>query len=305
MPLEHPRKGLPLPDLRVLIVDDDPVSTRLIVEVLRRGGVGRIQTATTAHEALRTLDAVRPHVIFVDWQMPRMDGVTMTRIVRAAALQPDPLIPDPAVPIVMLTGRGREVDVERARLAGVSEFVLKPFSPEVLLARLEAVMSRSREFVVAERYVGPDRRRRRPQPGPRRRSADAALASPVATGEREATLHTIQVELDAMRQLRSQPSGGEREAARLCYRSMQHNIERARAIRDRAIEQASNSLVRYVDAVGGPEKADPRIIEVHMDALGRLLVLGDGSRAAALVNERLKTAVDKKIGRTISPGEPR
>ena len=67
------------------------------------------------------------------------------------------------------------------------------------------------------------------------------------------------------------------------------HLHRARAIRDVAIEQASKSLVRYVDAVGGPEKRrDPKVVEVHIDALGRLaLLLGDGlARAAAiLVNQ--------------------
>jgi DNA-binding response OmpR family regulator len=179
--------------------------------------------------------------------------------------------------------------------------VVKPFSATVLMTRLHAVMSRSREFVIAGGYVGPDRRRRRAaQAGPGRRSVDPEAAA----DDRDATLQTIRVELDAIRQLSRAPASGEGEAARLCYQSMQQNIQRAQVIRDRAIEQASKSLVRYVDAVGGPEKADPQVIEVHMDALGKLLVLGDGARAAMLVNARLKSAVDKKIGRT-APGAPR
>ena len=239
--------------------------------------------------------------MLVDWQMPLMDGLGVTRTIRSAALQPNPMIPDPQVPIVMLTARGRGIDVENARLAGVTEFVVKPFKTEVLLNRLAAVTAHSRDFVVVQGFVGPDRRRREPGgSGPRRRTADAKVALP---DERLETLRTIRTELEAIRQLRRLP-GGDTEAARLCYRSMQHNIHRARAIRDVAIEQASKSLVRYVEAVGGPEKTDAKVVEVHIDALGKLLLLGDGSRAAILVNEKLKAAVEKRIARQ-SPAETR
>ncbi len=295
MPIHHDLRPRPFSSLCVLVVDDDEPTTRMIDQILRSGGVGRVETARGAVEALKRLKTVRPNVIFVDWQMPVMDGLAMTRAIRAAALQPDPMIPDPKVPIVMLTGRSRGVDVENARLAGVTEFLVKPFKPAVLLSRLSAVTAWSRDFVVANDFVGPDRRRRRGEgPTPRRRAADGQ--TPLADDRLE-TLRTIRIELEAIRQLRRLPGGGQTEAARLCYRSMQHNIHRARAIRDTAIEQASKSLVRYVEAVGGPERADPKVVEVHIDALGKLLLLGDGSKAAVTVNQRLKTAVDKKIAR--------
>ena len=90
--------------------------------------------------------------------------------------------------------------------------------------------------------------------------------------------------------------GGDGQTRRLCYEAMRRNIGSARQIRDTAIEQACKSLVRYIETVGGPDAADPGIVEVHMDALGRLLVLGDDSRAAAIVNARLQAAVEKKLG---------
>jgi CheY-like chemotaxis protein len=292
----------PFSTLCVLVVDDDAPTRQMIAEVLRAAGVGRVETVPGGVEAITRLKLVRPDVIFVDWQMPLMDGLSMTRTIRSAALQPDPMIPDPKVPIVMLTGRGRGVDVENARLAGVTEFVIKPFKPDVLLSRLAAVTERSRDFVVAQGFVGPDRRRREPDGlAPRRRAADSKMAIP---DDRTETLRTIRIELEAIRQLRRLPGGGDTEAARLCYRSMQHNIHRARAIRDTAIEQASKSLVRYVEAVGGPEKADPKVVEVHIEALGKLLLLGDGSRAAVLVNQKLKSAVDKRIARHRTSGAP-
>jgi CheY-like chemotaxis protein len=293
----------PFASLCVLVVDDDAPTRQMIAEVLRAAGVGRVETVPGGVEALTRLKLVRPDVILADWQMPLMDGLGMTRTIRSAALQPDPMIPDPKVPIVMLTARARGVDVENARLAGVTEFVIKPFKPEVRLSRLAAVTARSRHFVVAQDFVGPDRRRREADgPAPRRRAADSKKTA--IPDDRLEMLRTIRIELEAIRQLRRLPGGGETEAARLCYRSMQHNIHRARAIRDTAIEQASKSLVRYVEAVGGPERADPKVVEVHIDALGKLLMLGDGSRAAVLVNQKLKSAVDKRIARQRASGVP-
>jgi CheY-like chemotaxis protein len=277
---------LQLAELSVLAIDDNANTLKLVREILRAGGVGRIETAGLAVEGLKLLDQLEPDLIFVDWRMPGMDGLAMTKIIRAAAVRPDPMIPNPAVPIVMITGQRREIDVESARLAGVTEFIIKPFAPSLLMNRLHAALTRSRPFVVADRYVGPDRRRRREDDygGPRRR-ADEEDDDPRAAMREE------------LRSIRDRASGRSRreETRRLCYEVMQRNVERARLIRDTAIEQASKSLVRYIETVGGPDQADDGVVEVHMDALGRLLVLGDDARAAAIVNARLRAAVDKKL----------
>lgn len=274
--------------LKVLVVDDHAPTLKLVSDILRAGGVGEIQIADSGIEGLKALVAFQPDLLIVDWNMPEMDGLTMTKIVRAAAVNPDPMVPDPALPIIMVTGQRREIDVEHARLAGVSEFVIKPFSPSVLITRVQATMTRGRNFIVGGQYVGPDRRRRTDPnyDGPRRRSSDIDAF--------EAARRLMREELET---LRSRSRGmADPETRRLAYQAMQSNVGRAHAIRDTAIEQASKSLVRYVEAIGGPDKADPKVIEVHMDALGRLLVLGDRSKAATVVNARLRAAVDKKLG---------
>ena len=63
-------------------------------------------------------------------------------------------------------------------------------------------------------------------------------------------------------------------------------------------------ITTFIKSVGGPEKADPKVVEVHIEALGKLLLLGDGSRAAVLVNQKLKSAVDKRIARQRTSGAP-
>ena len=101
--------------LNVLVVDDDEPTRRMISEILRAAGVGRVETARGGVEALNRLKLLRPGVIVIDWQMPLMDGLSVTRTIRSAALQPNPMVPDPTVPIVMSDRRcGRGIDVENA-----------------------------------------------------------------------------------------------------------------------------------------------------------------------------------------------
>lgn len=283
---------LDLAQMRVVAVDDNASTRRLVSNILLAGGIGRVDTFAEGNQALTALAEINPDVLFVDWRMPGLDGLTMTRIIRAAALRPDPRIPNPQAPIVMLTGQRRECDVEAARLAGVTEFVAKPFAPAALMQRIEAVVTRQREFVVSSGYVGPDRRRRSipAYGGPLRRAGDEAALS-----VRDDTLAAIREELEDIRQQATARGAMDGETAKMCYRSMRAAADRARAIRELALEQASNSLVHYVDAVGGPVSADPKIIDVHLDAMSKLLSLGSNTKAAAMLNARLRKAVAKKL----------
>lgn len=288
-----------LRDFRVLAVDDSAATLRLITEIARAVGVGEINTRLGALDALNALNDLRPDVLLVDWQMPGVDGLMLTKIIRDAALNPDPMIPDPTVPIIMITGRRREVDVEAARLSGATDFIIKPFTADALMSRLLAAVNRSRGFVIAEQFVGPDRRRHKADAhqGPRRRIVDPNADG--AASSLDPTRQALRRELIAIRDLQAR-GGSERDTIAMCYESARGAVDRARTIRNTAIEQASHSLVRYVEAVGGPQNADAQVVNVHMDALGKLLVLGDGSRAAAAVNARLDGAANRKLGATAS-----
>ncbi|CAN5208253.1 hypothetical protein BH11PSE2_BH11PSE2_07020 [soil metagenome] len=289
-------KPADLSGLRVLVVDDNVNTVRLVADVLRASGVGQVFSAYTGVQALTGLQIWRPSIIFLDWQMPSMDGLELVRIIRKAAIHPDQIVPDPKVPIIMLTGRKREKDVEMARMAGVNEFVAKPFTPAALIGRIQMVMTKPRDFVVVGHYVGPDRRRRMEltYTGPMRRAVDPDEV--IDQVERELTRRTMTVEVEAMQRLIEARGASDRETMQMCYRAMQHNAHRARAVRDTAIEQASNSLLRYIEAMGGPTQADPKVVAVHMDALRNLLSLGDAdARSAGVINSKLDEAVSKKI----------
>jgi CheY-like chemotaxis protein len=149
----------PLDGARVMVVDDHAFTMRLVKDVLYASGAASVQTATNGGEAVAMLRRCQPHLVITDWRMPGLDGLAFTRIVRQAAVEPDPRVPDPQTPIVLLSAHASTRAVEAARRVGVNEVVVKPFTIATLMQRIHAAMTQPRPFVVSNAYVGPDRRR--------------------------------------------------------------------------------------------------------------------------------------------------
>jgi CheY-like chemotaxis protein len=287
-----------LASLKVLVVDDNTNVQRLVSDVLRAGGVGQVETANDGVHARDMIARWDPDIIFSDWHMPHMSGLDLTRSIRRAAITGDRRIPNPAVPVIVLTGNRSEADVEQARRAGVNEFVIKPFTPAGLLSRIQLVLTKPREFIVTEDYVGPDRRRRTEASytGPLRRTTDPEdVADEI---ERAATRETISVELEALRALIASRGGVDRETLKMTYRVMQHTNFRARQVRDTLVQKASGFLMEYVDAMGGSEHCDPDVLDVHFRAISTILEL-DPSRSedASNVVAHLEAVVQQKIAK--------
>jgi CheY-like chemotaxis protein len=285
-----------LAGLKVLVVDDHSVTSRLIGDVLRAAGVGQVETATDGLRAREVLKRWDPDIIFTDWNMPTMDGLELTRSIRRAAVVKDPVVPNPRVPIVMLTATRSARDVEIARRAGVNEFVIKPFTPASVISRIQLVLSKPREFIVSEVYIGPDRRRRTEfaYSGVMRRGQDPVEV--VDKVDRQTTRETIGVELEALRRVIAVRGGMDRETLQMTYRVMQHTRHRARQVRDQLVEEVSQSLLDYADVMGGAEACDPSVLELHFDAIRTLLAVPETNvRLASDVMRDLTIAVQKKI----------
>jgi CheY-like chemotaxis protein len=107
---------------KVLVVDDDPVVSRSFDRVLSEKGYVVI-TASNGQEALNKLGAENVDVVFTDIRMPGMDGLEVAERVRAKR---------PWVPVVIVTGYGTTANETRAEAAGVSAFLHKPLSPEMI-----------------------------------------------------------------------------------------------------------------------------------------------------------------------------
>jgi len=287
-----------LAPLKVLVVDDNMNVMRLICDVLRASGVGQVEGAANGLRACEMISRWDPQIIFSDWNMPVMGGIEMTRVIRRAAITGDRRIPNPQVPVIIVTGHRSEADVETARKAGVNEFVIKPFTPAALLSRIQLVLLKPRPFVVSADYIGPDRRRRLElsYSGPLRRSSDPEEV--VDAAERAAARDTIGVELEALRALLVSRRCVDAETLNMTHRVMQHTSFRARQVRDSMVARASALLMEYADAMGGHEHCEVGVLEVHFSAIAKLLVIEPAQVAEGEeVVSQLDRVVRQKIAR--------
>jgi two-component system, OmpR family, alkaline phosphatase synthesis response regulator PhoP len=117
----------------ILIVDDEPQIAEIATDYLRLAGFDVI----TAGDGVRALEAVRvrrPDLVVLDIGLPRMDGMDVARAIRR----------DSDLPIIMLTARVEEEDRLQGLEIGADDYITKPFSPRELVARVRAVLRRTR-----------------------------------------------------------------------------------------------------------------------------------------------------------------
>jgi len=138
----------------VLVVDDEQDIVAIVRDYLADAGY-RVSTARSGEEALRLLRSIVPDLVVLDLGLPGMDGLDVTRRVRSTS----------AVPIIMLTARADEADRVIGLELGADDYVVKPFSPRELLARVRAVLRRGapvgdddRPSRVGDLFVDPARR---------------------------------------------------------------------------------------------------------------------------------------------------
>lgn len=108
----------------ILVVDDEPALLRLMEFVLARQGHAML-TATNGEEALEMAREHRPDLIVLDIMMPRLDGYQVVESLRADAELS-------AIPIIMLSAKAQQEDINRGVEVGVDKYITKPFSPEEL-----------------------------------------------------------------------------------------------------------------------------------------------------------------------------
>src|SRR5262245_3602172 len=120
----------------VLVVEDEPDIRRLVVLHLERDGF-RCRTAANGSDALRAAKAAVPDLVVLDLMLPELDGLEVCRRLRRDASTA-------GVPIIMLTAKSDEVDRVVGLEVGADDYVGKPFSPKELVARVRAVLRRTR-----------------------------------------------------------------------------------------------------------------------------------------------------------------
>jgi two-component system phosphate regulon response regulator PhoB len=123
----------------IVVIEDDPAIRQVIAVVLRGAGYAFVKEAESGDEGLRLVREIKPSLVLLDVMLPGVDGFTVCRRIRET--------PEIAsTPVIMLTARGEESDIVRGFSCGADDYVTKPFSRQVLLARICAVLRRPEEL---------------------------------------------------------------------------------------------------------------------------------------------------------------
>ena len=144
-----------LSKVNVLVIDDNVHMIHIVRSMLLGFGISRTYESRDAAEAFDIARNEPVDLIIVDYQMPLLDGLEFTRMVRSGKDSRDPYIP-----IILLTAHTERSRIMAARDAGVTEVCAKPINAHQLWTKIAAVVNKPRSFVRAGSYFGPDRRRK-------------------------------------------------------------------------------------------------------------------------------------------------
>ncbi len=121
---------------KILIIEDEEDIQELIVYNLRKEGYDNLKIADSGEDGLKMVPTFAPDVVLLDLMLPGMDGLSVCRSLKN---NPETV----QIPIVMLTAKSEETDVIIGLEMGADDYVTKPFSPKVLVARIKSVLRRS------------------------------------------------------------------------------------------------------------------------------------------------------------------
>jgi two-component system, OmpR family, phosphate regulon response regulator PhoB len=133
------------PKLRVLIVEDEDAQAEVLRYNFDREGFDAF-VAGDGYDAIIAVEEQQPDLVLLDWMLPGKSGIAVCQELRS---RPETR----ALPIIMLTARGEEADRVRGLESGADDYVVKPFSPSELVARVRAVLRRTRPSLSEERLV--------------------------------------------------------------------------------------------------------------------------------------------------------
>ena len=130
--LKHARRMMRRPMARILLIDDDPTLRKVVSLAVSDAGHA-VTTAEDGEAGWQAIQKARPELVVSDINMPRLDGFALLRKLRAAG---------EAVPLILLTSRDSEIDEALGLELGADDYVMKPFSARVLVARIAALLRR-------------------------------------------------------------------------------------------------------------------------------------------------------------------
>ena len=119
---------------RILIAEDEPDIRELVAFTLRFAG-HEVTATSNGEEALQQASLIIPDIIIMDVRMPRMTGYDACR-----AMKTDVVLKD--IPVVFLSAKGQDAEIQTGLDAGAEEYLLKPFAPDQLVERVRAILAK-------------------------------------------------------------------------------------------------------------------------------------------------------------------
>ena len=119
--------------MKVLVADDSALIRHVLVKILSEAGVESVVQAWDGQTAVQKVAEEAPDLVLMDWVMPNMTGFDAVRKIRASGNN---------VPIIMCTTEGEQNRVVDAIKAGANSFVVKPFDPEVIIAKIKETLAK-------------------------------------------------------------------------------------------------------------------------------------------------------------------
>jgi two-component system chemotaxis response regulator CheY len=121
--------GLPPKEIKILLVDDQPLIRKIVRDILAQLGYMNVEDAENGQDALEKLRMKKFDLIFLDWNMPVMQGIDVLRELRKMPAYKD-------TPVIMLTAEAEKEKVITAIQEGVTNYIVKPFKPATLKEKL-------------------------------------------------------------------------------------------------------------------------------------------------------------------------
>lgn len=140
---------------RILIVDDNPKSLKILCDLVGSFGARAITVANDGLQAQALLSQGRFDLLITDAFMPGIDGYDLVRWLRAR-----PSDEERTMPALIVSAHTREEEIAKGRDCGANFMIAKPISPATLLEKIFWISNTEQKFLVCPGYVGPDRRRR-------------------------------------------------------------------------------------------------------------------------------------------------
>jgi DNA-binding response OmpR family regulator len=226
---------------RVLVIDGSPSGARLIAELLKGLGAKHVVMEATDAGAMAACKNFEPQIICTELAGKNLDGLAFVRALRRSNL------PSRQAPVIVVTTEATAGAIIASRNAGVHEFLRKPFTTKDLVRRIEAVTVRSRDWIEAINYIGPDRRRFNSGDyrGPRKRESDQP-----AMADSERIRQALMILKAAIKAIESDPAQSLRsmraqagELKRAATATTDQNLVAATAVFERCLAKAAETGV--------------------------------------------------------------